>query len=55
MQTPRLLWETLHFTEVLLHLERVRLISFIVVACETRTMSVLNIALLSWNFQGFYQ
>lgn len=47
MQTPPLLSETLYFTEVLLHLERTRLTDFIVVACETCIMSVLNVTLLS--------
>lgn len=53
MQTPPLLSETLYFTEVLLNLERMRLTNFTVIACETCTMSVLNVTLLSWYFQVF--
>lgn len=35
MQTPPLLSETLYFTEVLLHLERMKLTDITIVACET--------------------
>lgn len=55
MLTPPLLSETLYITEVLLHLERMKLTDFIVVACETHTMSVLSVTLPSWHFQVFYQ
>lgn len=46
MQTLPLLSATLYFTEVLLHLERMRLSNFIVVVCEMCTISVLNVTLL---------